>query len=204
MWKKKKDPLLELLGYDSEQDFVTADDVLKEQMNRIMDGDLVLIVETAGLKTLSAAEIAGWSGIVKGHASRYVRRFFEKSFFTVDDVEEDADETKATIHLIGETVSGEELCRRALKTLAKHKDALQLFEGKPDMRKIGRAMDLINVEIAALTTAPVEGSITMEKQNGQWKLTDSDALSRVMIRGSLVELEQVMQNAFAKKLKIEN
>ena len=39
MWKKKKDPLLELLGYDSEQDFVTADDVLKEQMNRIMDGD---------------------------------------------------------------------------------------------------------------------------------------------------------------------
>lgn len=204
MWRKKKDPLLELLGYDSEQDFVTADDVLKEQMNRIMDGDLALIVETAGLKTLSAAEIAGWSGIVKGHASRYVRHFFEKSSFTVDDVEEDADETKATIHLIGETVSGEELCRRALKTLAKHKDTLQLFEGKPDMRKIGGAMDLINTEIAALTTAPVEGVVTMEKQNGQWKLTDSDALSRVMIRGSLVELEQVMQNAFAKKLKIEN
>lgn len=199
MRKKKKDPLLELLGYDSEQDLVAADDVLKDIMNKIMDGDLMTIVAVSGLKTLSKTDVQKLSGIVKGHASGYVRHFFDKSTFTIDDVEEDADETRAAIHLIGETVSAEELCGSALTVLAQNESTLQLHSGELDMRKIGLAMDLVDKQIAALRPAPVQGVVHMEKQGGQWKLMDSDALSRIMIRGSLLELEQAVKAYFDNK-----
>lgn len=201
MWRKKKDPLLELLGYDSEQDLITADDELRKTVRAILDGDLETIVEASELKSIKKEDVAKLSGIIKGNATKYVQSFFAKASFQITEVEEDADETRAAIHLKGQTVSAKELTTRGLKVLADNEATLQLLSGELDLRKVGKAMELIEDIIAKLEPAPVSGVVHMEKRDGRWKMTDSNELSFIMVRASMKELEKVVLAQFSKNKK---
>lgn len=204
MWRKKKDPLLELLGYESDQDLVTADDVLMQTVNGITSGNLEVLVEACQLQSIKKEDLAGASGIVKGHASNYIRKFFAKSSFHVVEIEENADETIAAVHLKGETVSAEEMVEQAITILERNEATLQLFSGNMDMRKISMAMDLVGEIITGLRTAPVTGVVHMEKTAGKWQMVNNDELSQVMARSSVTGLEQMLLERYGKMFQKKN
>lgn len=190
MWRKKKDPLLELLGYDSELDFATADGVVMDTIHAIISGNLEVILEVCQLETLKKEDLAGVSGIIKGHATMYVKKFFSRSTFHVVDVEEDADETIAAVHLKGETVSAAELVAKTMDLLARNEQTLQLRKGSIDLRKMRQVMALVDGAIQDLPVRSVSGVVNMEKLNGKWQMKHRDELANVMILASPIALEK--------------
>lgn len=200
MWRKKKDPLLELLGYESDQDFITADDVLKELIRGIAGGNLEMLTEVSGLERFTQADLAAASGIIKGYAADYVRKFFSKSEFHVVEVEENADETMAAVHIKGVTVSGDHLMAQGLAVLNEHESQLQLRAGQVDLRKINGAMLLVGKVIDNLTPLPVTGVVHMEKRDGKWRMVDSEELSQIMLHTSVKEMERTLLRAYGTTL----
>lgn len=197
---KKKDPLLELLGYDSESELlITADEELMRMIKGMIAGDLVAVLEASQIKRFTLEDLEKASGIVKGHTSAYVKKFFAKTEIYVTDVEENADETIAAVHLKGETVSLKELALKSIAMIEKNEPTLHLHDGKVNMRKISKAMHYVEKVIHSLQPAPVEGIVHMEKVNGTWKVLDREELSRVTVRSSIGEIEQLAYERFGRR-----
>lgn len=198
---KKKDPLLELLGYESESELlVTADEELMRMIKGMIAGDLVSVLEASQIKRFTLADLEKASGIVKGHTSGYVKKFFAKTEIYVTDVEENADETIAVVHLKGETVSLKELAVKSIALIEQNESTLHLHSGKASMRKFGKAMHYVEKTIHSLKSEPVEGIVHMEKVNGNWKIVDREELSHITVRSSIGEIEKLVYEHFGRYL----
>jgi hypothetical protein len=156
--RKGNDPVLELLGYGSEEGLLDADEHLRLSLDGLKKGDGSLV------KSLCRPGCDVWDGLPKTLLSTQqgLRFLFGKSDLQIVEVEENSDDTCALVHITGEAV---------------HFDSLDQFSAL----EVPSHSLLKKRQEKELPLSPVTGVVAMEKENGRWYLTDPSQVALLLL-----------------------
>lgn len=185
-----------LFGYEKMVSANTPEICFENCYKKVKNGDLETLIYVAQLSMVTPQMLEETSGLIKGYLQRYLIKILEKTDLHAETIK-DLSETTATVEVVGVTTNLDQLFNLFQKEIQEHEQELGLqTDEKINMRKVGLMLDILEACILECGTIEINEVIDLEKNQLEWEIQPTPALTKAFLGLDAEMLEKKIQDNF--------